>query len=269
MVKGWGTAGIRSEIFEEVEDELYSDGYYSIEPILAPIARVDGFRLAKRIGAKADKSILKWRHAVKLCQKMWPHGYKGRKPHKEDFTADTNICEDFNEDTTPPATIFTDSEDVEDDTTPPVDTYEDDMHYFNDTLPSAYIGLSEDFPALCTTTPASIKSRASQWCAARDAALHPLRVAKRLANDASEVEAAVLESYTRAANAARNAEAEWVYRYRKRFYSRPIYYWATWQYARKMAFEAVKFADCWANTLLRARANADKARQKVKDLENT
>ena len=273
MVKGFGTAGIRSSTVEWC-DHHDESGYYSTEPDLAPIARVDGFRLAKLIGAKAEKSNIKWHRALKLDQKMWPHGYKGRKPHKEDFTADTNIFdEDFNEDcdedTTPPATILTDSENVEDDTTPPVDTYEDDMHYFNDTLPSVYIGLSGNFPALCTTTPDSFKSRANQWRAARTAALDPLRVAIRIAKDYEKVAAINLDSYTRAAEAARKAEAEYAYRYRNRRWSRPIYYWASWEYARDKAIQAAQVADKWAVVMLHTRANADNARKKVEDLKNT
>jgi len=90
------------------------------------------------------------------------------------------------------------------------------MHYFNDTLPSAYIGLSEDFPALCTTTPSAIKSNADKWRKARAIALDPLRVAARIAKDTSEAAAIAHKSYILATAAARKADAECEYRYRKR-----------------------------------------------------
>ena len=258
MVKGFGTAGIRSNTVEWC-DHHDESGFYSMEPDLAPIARVDGIRLAKLIGAKADKRNIKWHHALKLDQKMWPHGYKGRKPHKENFDADAHIFDDET-DFTVDTEIYDDEEDF---------AFDTDINADEETTPPVPISLSGDFPALITTNPVSFKSQAIKWSAVRAAALHPLRVAIRVAKDADKIAATTLDSYTRAVEAARKADSEYLYRYRNRRWSRPIYYWASWEYARDKAIQAAHVADGWAKVMLSTREDAEKARQKVEDLKNT
>lgn len=263
MVKGWGTAGRKHfrDFVKEEEYDLYEPRWgFILQPIDAPIAREDGVRLAKCIGAKADKRNIKWHKAVKLDQKMWPHGYKGRKPHKEDYADDVDNFmddeaaeEDAEEDYMDDVNISTDNEDAEDNTAPPADTL---------------FGLTTriGFPELCTTTPASFKMRADQWRRARAIALNPLRVAARIAKDTSEAAAIAHELYTKAAAAARKADAELEYRYRRRHFSIPMRYSVTWQYARDKALEAANDADKWAQTMLAARAKAEAAQRKHYEL---
>jgi len=222
LIKGYQTQAMRAESQEDTDSPIRA-----VRP-----------RLAKLIGAKSCKQVIKWHHALKLEKQKWPHGYKGHKSHHTNYILDKNdhIYEYDN--------LSDEYDNLSDEEQPP-ETIEDSKNNSN---------ILDQFPLLIPSNFTNqYEIRKTVWLTARAKALDPLRIAIRKAHDANLVANDAKMAFFKAAEDARTADKK----YMSCFWSKPIHKSNSLQAAQTEAIIARNKADQLALIMIQAQKIAD------------
>lgn len=224
IIKGYQTQAMRIESPEEHDD--------------SPVRAVRP-KLAKLIGAKSCKQVIKWHHAVKLDKQKWPHGYKGRKSHSIDFLLEENNNFDEYDD------FFDEFDSFFEEQTTDIEQVSNDIPIF--------INTTDQFPLLIPSESTNQNEmRKTVWLNARNRALEPLRIATRKAEDANLVANEAKTAFFKAAEEARIADAKYMSRYQNLFRCKPKSQSYSLEAAKTKATNARNKADQLSSIMIEA-----------------